>query len=406
MLKQDFYHHLIAQRILLALIYLKWLDDLLSSTPGYSSNTTGKGSGISTATQQQKELYTYDAVGNRLTSDKYSAYSYNAANQLISNGGVYTYDANGNLTKKTETDDGKTKTTTYSYDYENRLTKVIKQESNETKTVSFKYDPFGRRIEKKVEETEKGKTETTTTKYIYDNEDIVLEYDENRIIGNSYIHGPGIDEPLAVLTNQGTYYYHADGLGSIVALTDSNGKTQQTYEYDSFGNLKDQKNKIKQPYTYTGREWDKEIGAYFNRARYYDPKIGRFLSFDPILHPGNGAPAKSCSQTISYPSFEGLKTNPQKFNPFVYVQNRPTVLTDPSGFGPPSECSFYQDLCCQGDSYACQAYKACKVFGDNKVWNCIRNCLIDAYKECQTAQCVIGDHEVCWSVCFYKGVVE
>ncbi|MBI3755913.1 MAG: hypothetical protein HY265_07120, partial [Deltaproteobacteria bacterium] len=125
-------------------------------------------------------------------------------------------------------------------------------------------------------------------------------------IGNSYVHGPGIDEPLAVLTNQGTYYYHADGLGSIVALTDSNGKTQQTYEYDSFGNLKDQKNKIKQPYTYTGREWDKEAGLYYYRARYYDGKTGRFVSSDPI----------------------GMTGGP---NVYVYVNSNAPNRIDPSG---------------------------------------------------------------------------
>ncbi len=43
-----------------------------------------------------------------------------------------------------------------------------------------------------------------------------------------------------------------------MALTDSKQSVVQDYEYDSFGNLKDQKNRIKQPYTYTSREWDNE----------------------------------------------------------------------------------------------------------------------------------------------------
>jgi RHS repeat-associated protein len=33
---------------------------------------------------------------------------------------------------------------------------------------------------------------------------------------------------------------------------------------------------------FTGREWDPEIGLYYYRARYYDPKAGRFISEDPI----------------------------------------------------------------------------------------------------------------------------
>jgi RHS repeat-associated protein len=33
---------------------------------------------------------------------------------------------------------------------------------------------------------------------------------------------------------------------------------------------------------FTGREWDPEINLYYYRARYYDPKVGRFISEDPI----------------------------------------------------------------------------------------------------------------------------
>ena len=41
--------------------------------------------------------------------------------------------------------------------------------------------------------------------------------------------------------------------------------------------------KVKQPYTYTAREWDKEIKLYFNRVRYRDPYSGIFITKDPIL---------------------------------------------------------------------------------------------------------------------------
>jgi RHS repeat-associated protein len=59
-------------------------------------------------------------------------------------------------------------------------------------------------------------------------------------------------------------------------------------------------------YTYTGREWDKETGLYYYRARYYDPMDGRFVNRDPIGFKG------------------GL-------NQFSYVENNPTNNVDPSG---------------------------------------------------------------------------
>lgn len=36
------------------------------------------------------------------------------------------------------------------------------------------------------------------------------------------------------------------------------------------------------PFGYTGQRYDSEIGAYYYKARYYSPSMGRFLQADPI----------------------------------------------------------------------------------------------------------------------------
>ena len=201
--------------------------------------------------ENKSEAFSYDPVGNRLTGPrKNDYYSYNQGNELLSDRkNQYEYDANGNLIKKIEIgDDNKTKVWTYSYDYENRLIKVIKQDDDEAVIVSFKYDPFGRRIEKKIEEIEDGKVEESKTyNYVYDNEDIILETltTDNQQLTTKYVHGLGIDEPLTVEQKGDTYYYHADGLGSIIALTDAKQKVVQSYTYDSFGNMKQHGDKVK-----------------------------------------------------------------------------------------------------------------------------------------------------------------
>jgi RHS repeat-associated protein len=64
------------------------------------------------------------------------------------------------------------------------------------------------------------------------------------------------------------------------------GEAIQRYSYDAFGWGLDYQvryaEQVIQPYGFTGREWDSETGLYYYRARYYDPRIGRFISKDPI----------------------------------------------------------------------------------------------------------------------------
>ena len=147
----------------------------------------------------------------------------------------------------------------------------------------------------------------TTTQYLYDGEDILKEYDGSGNLLATFVHGPGIDEPIAMTRGGQTSYYHADGLGSFIGLTNSSEAVVQTYEYDSFGNITNQTGTIQNTYTYTAREFDTESGLYYYRARYYDPQIGRFISSDPIGFLGGD------------------------INLYRYVKNNPVNLIDPSG---------------------------------------------------------------------------
>lgn len=273
---------------------------------------------------KKAEIFEYDPVGNRLSGPKWDElYSYNDDNQLLESSEDdyrydYQYDKNGNLIGKTKLDDDDQTTWNYEYDYDNRLIKVTRVEEDEIKLISFKYDPFGRRIEKRVEEIEEGEVEIKVYTYVYDNEDIILEYlirqededEDEKTELTRYIHGPGIDEPLAIEQKGKLYFYHTDGLGSIVSLTDIRSKVVQSYEYTSFGELKKYGGKVKNSFTFTGREWDKETGLYFYRARYYDPETGRFITKDPIGFAGGDV------------------------NLYGYVSNNPVNFVDPWGLNP------------------------------------------------------------------------
>ncbi len=169
-------------------------------------------------------------------------------------------------------------------------------------TQTYAYDGQGRRIAKGVG--------STVTEYLYNGSDLLAEYGGSganwttAAATATYTHGPRIDEPLLRTTATGTQYYHQDGLGSVVAMSDAGGITTGTAHYDAWGNAVATIGTVPQ-YGYTGREPD-ETGLIYYRARYYDPAIGRFTQRDPI----------------------GLQGG---MNPYAYVNNNPINLVDPKG---------------------------------------------------------------------------
>lgn len=166
---------------------------------------------------------------------------------------------------------------------------------------TFKYDPFGRRIEKI--------SPTATSIFAYDGVDLVQTVNSTGGLVAHYTQTMNIDEPLAMQRSGTTYYYDADGLGSITSLSSSAGALANTYSYDSFGNVTNSTGSVTNFLEYTGREFDTETGLYYYRARYYDPSVGRFLNEDP-------------ARFVAGQDF------------YIYASDNPTLRTDPLGLDP------------------------------------------------------------------------
>ena len=79
------------------------------------------------------------------------------------------------------------------------------------------------------------------------------------------------------------YYFHADRIGSTLALTAANGAVTDAYAYSPYGALLGHAGTNTQPFTFVGAFGVRaEGGLYQMRARYYDPSSARFLTRDPL----------------------------------------------------------------------------------------------------------------------------
>lgn len=247
---------------------------------------------------KSRTTYGYMAGGNRSlqkTASGSTQYSQDQADRLLKAGeDTLKYDANGNLVER----HGPSGITRYDYDSEDRLIKVRLSNGS---IVSYGYAPTGERIWR---QDDHGKTY-----FVTDGFNVLAELDENLKLKASYLHGPGIDNPLMMVRENRAFYFHADRMGSISQVTDQEGKVAISYAYDAFGRMTEI-GSLTNPFTYTAREYDKETGLYYYRARYYDPELGRFLTSDPV---------------------KGTLEAPLTLNPYTYADNNPMRYVDPLG---------------------------------------------------------------------------
>lgn len=281
--------------------------------------------------------YSYDVAGNRVSFGRNGAQAslptsvqaaYDSANQQIqfnSSTANLSYDTNGNLISQADASG----TTTYAWDARNRMIGI----NGPVITSSFIYDALGRRISKTIN--------GVRIDYQYDGNDIVAEVGGGAV-GTTYLRSLKIDEPF-VRQSSSNEYYHADALGSTLAITGGTGSISTTYAYDPFGKIT-QTGISTNPFQYTGREND-GTGLMYFRARYYSPALQRFISEDPIFKNNN----EKCNLTIRSQNKIALlqlgSKNPLYLNAYTYVLDNPILLKDPSGLIPCSYCESNYSEC-------------------------------------------------------------
>jgi RHS repeat-associated protein len=241
-------------------------------------------------------LYTYDAFGNRQREPEKYRYEYNLLNQLTLVTEImtekqtrYLYDQRGNLIK-----DGKY---TYHWNPANQLSEV-RDKTNGQVIATHLYDEQGRRTCSQIQ--------GMIRFFIYDGDSyrVLYETNEQHQILCYYMYGEcgrlfsvtflstthewitwmrkkfGITEKG--LPN-GTYFYHTNHRGDVLAVTNTENDIVARYRYDAWGNILEMSGPFAKlnPYRYASYRYDDETGLYYLMARYYDPQHGRFISKDP-----------------------------------------------------------------------------------------------------------------------------
>ncbi|MFY9222375.1 MAG: RHS repeat-associated core domain-containing protein [Blastocatellia bacterium] len=251
--------------------------------------------------------YNYDLVGNRLQRNSTigtiptQQFNYDNNDRLTSD----TYDSNGNTIQSNNR--------SYAYNPDNKLVDV--NDTNANLNIHIVYDADGNRFEKRVTQN----NQTIVTKYLVDDISLtgypqVVEEIVNNQVQRQYTYGLNLISQRQLINNERVlHFFLKDGHNSVRALTDINGNITDTYEYDSFGNTITSTGNTPNNYLYAGEEWDPDLGMFFLRARYMNPKTGRFITGDYI---------------------EGNQEDPLSLHRYLYASANPVYYVDPTGLAP------------------------------------------------------------------------
>lgn len=267
--------------------------------------------------------YGYDAFGNRNTRTEYQAagelvttYHYNTKNQLTQETNAsgtrnYNYDHRGNLLSVTS---GEEVLKAYGFDAANRMSSSVDRTAGEITKAYYQYNGLGHRVGQTI--ASENADVTQTIRYTLD---LTRQY--HNLLQKT---GNGLDQTyfwdgnVAGMEENGRdHFYFQDDLGSPMRLADEDGRSEEVYGFDEFGNdIRTAKDIFKdslQSFGFTGYQMDSVGVLYFAQARRYDAGVGRFISEDFI---------------------KGHIAAPYTMNHYNYCWNRPLDLVDLNGMEP------------------------------------------------------------------------
>ncbi|WP_167223753.1 DUF6861 domain-containing protein [Massilia rubra] len=289
------------------------LDDSRNGRSTFEYDVIGR---ILSATQPQLgERFAFDPAHNLLNAGAEGSGRVEGNRLRVFEDKRFDYDAHGNLIEKRV---GRHTHMQFTWNGAHQLvkstvTRNAGQEGDSAQTVKYAYDPFGRRIAKR--------DAFGTTRFAWDGNRLLSETRGTHC--RTYIYEPDSFVPLAQIDsapeNGGAaaqvHYLHTDHLGTPREVSDAGGRVTWAATYKAWGNVlrieapevedevqagqrSQQALAQAQPIRFQGQYHDVETGLHYNRFRYYDPDVGRFVSQDPIgLAGGHNAMAYAPNPT-------------------------------------------------------------------------------------------------------------
>lgn len=226
-------------------------------------------------------------------------------NQINTTG--YQYDASGNMTQE-----GTSPGNTYTYDAESRLTSAVGSTTGGV-TYCYVYDGNGLRVEKfQISSGTCASPVGVTVDLLYwraISGQTITETDGSGNVKDEYMFFGG--QRIARRDSNGNVnYFYSDQIGSITVMTDGSGNPCYQSTFTPYGKEEAIQTGCSTQYKFTGYERDAETGLDYAFARYYNSRLGRFMSADPA----GGAPE-----------------DPQSLNRYAYVGNGGPNFFDPVG---------------------------------------------------------------------------
>jgi len=265
----------------------------------------------------------------------------------------YTYDERGSiLTSMLTQNDGSPLGATYTWNNNGRLLTSLMENQPSMQVTKYIYDVDGQRTRKQTPSKFLDPLNDPVDATVYPNEYYTARFAKTatggfttpasweQVVSRSkhiYVNGQRVATTSMIINPTSVFsedrllvieeverFFHNDPVSSVGLLTDENGKCMQEIDYLPFGEILSDKFAIDDPglpqkMAFDGKELDSETRLQYFGFRYYDPRIGRWISADPLYK--------------HKPDIEIANSN--TLNLFLFSGNNPIRFSDPTGLAIP-----------------------------------------------------------------------